>query len=950
MALERMVLKINGAERSFICDKDNDSLAQVIRNLGLTGTKIGCGAGQCGACNVILNGKLVRSCTKKMKTVNEYSTVTTIEGLGTAENPHPLQLAWVVYGGVQCGFCSPGFIVSAKALLDENPSPTREEVRDWFQKNRNACRCTGYKHLVDGVMAAAEVLRGERTMDDLYKMIPEDQVFNTRYPKPTALGKVLGTTDFGDDISLKVPGMLHMAPVMPTISHGLIKSIDTSLAEKAEGVVRVITHKDVQGTNRIIFPIGTNWADGIGDERPILCDEKVFRRGDVIALVVADTRRHAREAAKLVTAEYEQLPEYLDVLDSVAEDAIEIHPGIPNEFLRKARFHGEDTRKTLPESAHVVEFSVRNQTQPHLPIEPDTANAYIDGDDRLVIMFKTHALYMQKGFICSGLGIAPEKVRLIMNPSGGSFGYAFSPGTIALVGLATMLTRKPCTLTFSYEEHQAFTGKRPPTYQNVRLGCDEDGKITAAELDILYDNGCYSEAAGSPGLVPTKYFMTPYTTPSARVLTRVAYSNTPFNTAYRCPCAANLYTGQEQIMDMLAEKIGMDPLEFRLKNVWKEGDVAIYGEQPTVYVAEEIFLGMKPIYEKLQKHAADKNAEKNGNKYGVGVAFGSFNISNTGDHAEIKLELMPDGTVTHYSTWEDMGQGADIGCLAYAHEALKPLGLKPDQIHIVLDDTDTCPDTGRAAASRCNLMTGLATKDGAEKMLDAMRKEDGTYRTYDEMVEEGLPTEFIGAFTQPTNPKLNENDGFGKFPPDQSYAGFVAEVEVNESTGKVTVIGMHCVSDVGKVTNWISLEGQAFGGMMHSIDYALSSDYYDFKKHGNLIGSGFPFIKDVPDGDNFTLTNFETYRDYTGFGGTGISEGYQSSGHAAILNALYQAVGVRIGMLPATPDKVKAAMEAKANGTYKEQEPFWFGRDFHEYLDWIEANPRVEYKGDVVHH
>ena len=168
MGMNRIVLTINGAERSLICDMEKDTLADVLRNLGLTGTKVGCGKGQCGACNVILNGKLTRSCTLNIKRVPEYSRVETIEGIGTANNLHPLQLAWIVYGGVQCGFCSPGFILSAKALLETNPSPTREEVRDWFQKNRNACRCTGYKPLVDGVMAAAEVMRGEKTMDDLY--------------------------------------------------------------------------------------------------------------------------------------------------------------------------------------------------------------------------------------------------------------------------------------------------------------------------------------------------------------------------------------------------------------------------------------------------------------------------------------------------------------------------------------------------------------------------------------------------------------------------------------------------------------------------------------------------------------------------------------------------------------------------------------------------------------
>ena len=311
---------------------------------------------------------------------------------------------------------------------------------------------------------------------------------------------------------------------------------------------------------------------------------------------------------------------------------------------------------------------------------------------------------------------------------------------------------------------------------------------------------------------------------------------------------------------------------------------------------------------------------------------------------------MSDNTVTHCSTWEDIGQGGDVGCLAYTHEALKPLGLKPDQIHVVMNDTDTCPDSGRAAASRCNLMVGQATADGAKKMLDAMRKENGTYRTYDEMKAGGLPTKFTGTFTQPGNPKLDENTGFGKFPPDQSYSGFVAEVEIDLETGTPKVISYHCVSDVGKVTNWLSLEGQAYSGMMHGLDHALSSDYRDFKKHGNLIGAGFPYIEDIPDGDDFTLTNTETKRDYAAFGGTGISEGYQSAGHAAILNAIHDAVGIRIPLLPATKEKIKAAMDAREAGTYEDPEPFDLGHDFYEYLDYIEANPKEKYTGAVVNH
>ena len=230
--LRKMWLRINGADRMIICEPDKDTLADVLRRIGLTGTKVGCGTGVCGACSVILNGRLIRSCTKKVRTIEDYSEVITIEGIGTPTHLHPLQEAWIACGAVQCGFCTPGFIVSAKALLDENPSPTRDEVRAWFQKNRNVCRCTGYKPLVDAVMAAAEVLRGEKTMEEItYKDQGED-IYGSNRPRPTALGKVTGLTDYGDDIKLKMPeGVAHLAVVIPDVAHAIVKKVDFSEAE-----------------------------------------------------------------------------------------------------------------------------------------------------------------------------------------------------------------------------------------------------------------------------------------------------------------------------------------------------------------------------------------------------------------------------------------------------------------------------------------------------------------------------------------------------------------------------------------------------------------------------------------------------------------------------------------------------------------------------------------------
>ena len=615
MTVTRKILNINGSEKSFICNLEKDTLADVIRKLGLTGTKVGCNAGQCGSCNVILNGKLVRSCVKKISQVEDYSTVYTIEGMGTAENLHPLQLAWIVYGGVQCGFCTPGFIVSSKALLDENPNPTREEVRDWFQKNRNACRCTGYKPLVDAVMAAAKVLRGEMTMEELAYKAPEDKrIFNTNAPKPTAVGKVLGAVDFGDDINLKTEDMLHLAPVMPTISHGIIKEIDTSEAEKMPGVFKIITSKDVKGTNRMNTPIGTNWAincDGL--DRPILCDEKVFRLGDIVAVVAADTRRHAREAAKKVKVICEPLPEYLDVLDSVKEDAVEIHPGTPNIFLKKPLFHGEDTRKVMTEADYKVEFSVGTPNQSHLPIEPDTGCAYMEEDGSVTIMCKTHYVYGTRALIAPGIGLPPDKIRVVLNPTGGSFGYSFSPGTAAILAVCAMATGRPVGLTFSYKEHQLYTGKRASAYSNVRLACDKDGKLLAGEMEALYSNGFCAEFANFIATVSQKYFLTPYSVPSARVLSAVAYANLPHTTAYRCPHAVEVYTNVEQAIDMLAEKAGIDPFEFRYRNVWREGEAnPIWGEQPRIYPVPGIMDKLRPKYEELKKHAKENSTPKDG--------------------------------------------------------------------------------------------------------------------------------------------------------------------------------------------------------------------------------------------------------------------------------------------------------------------------------------------------
>jgi aldehyde oxidoreductase len=938
MVLRKMWLNINGANRIIVCDPEKDSLTDVLRKIGLTGTKIGCNSGQCGACTVLLEGKPVRSCVKKIKNIPEYSRIITIEGIGSPFNLHPLQQAWITYGGVQCGFCSPGFIVSAKGLLDENPSPTREEVRAWFQKHRNLCRCTGYKPLVDAVMAAAAVIRGEKTMEDItYKSSLDSQIYGTRYPQPTALEKVTGLCDYGDDISLKMPAnTLHLAIVQPQVSHGEIVNIDFSTAEAMPGVVKVITAKDVKGTNRVTA--GKNHPRATCDLklRPIICEDKIFRYGDVVAVVAATSRAEARAAAKKVVVDIKELPAHLSALESLAPGAPEIHPGTSNIFCINRVVKGEDTREIFSEAAHVVEGSFSSSRQPHLVIEPDTMQAYVDEEGRITVQCKSQTIHANKNQIAEGIGLPPEKIRIIANPTGGSFGYAMTPAAPAMMAVCALALNTPVTLTMSYPEHQAFSGKRAPSYTNGRLACDKDGKIIALEYDMALETGAYPEI--STGLVDkaVRFIGNPYQVPNINGIVKAVFSNNSYGIQYRGYASPQCYTTSEALMDMMANKIGMDPFEFRYLNVARPGDLTVNSYPYWEYPMKEMMDIMRPYYQEAKARAKAESTDRK--KRGIGIVWGGYHSGLLHDQCEVSLELNADGSVTHYNSWENPGQGSDIGTLVHTHEALRPLGISPEQIKLVQNDTGMTPDTGPAAGSRSHYMVGNATIDAANKLMAAMRKEDGSYRTYEEMVASGIPTKYKGfSSSKDSTVPIDPDTGHGNASPGANYLLLLVEVEVDMETCKTKVLSVKAVSDVGKVGSILAVEGQAYSGISHSIGFALSENYHDFKRHATMLGAGIPTIEDIPDDMEFIF--HETPRKSGPHGSIGCAEGYQSVGHVAIINAIYDAIGVRIYELPATPDKIKRALETKKRGEELKPKKYFLGTDFYETVDYIKNNP-----------
>jgi aldehyde oxidoreductase len=957
MHLRKMWLNINGANRMFICDPEKDTLADVVRRMGLTGTKVGCDKGVCGSCSVILNGKLVRACTKKIKSIDEYSEVLTIEGIGTPRNLHPIQAAWINLGAVQCGFCVPGFIVSTYALLHENVNPTREEVRDWFQKHRNVCRCTGYKQIVDAVMAAASVMRGEKTIEDITFKNPSDgEYYGKPVLRPTALAKVCGLADYGDDQELKMPAeALKVVMVQPRLAHhAKILKIDTTEAEKMPGVVKIITAQDIKAAG------GTNiMAEGHFHERTtimvpsrnVLCEDRIFRYGDPVALVCADTKDHARAAAEKVKVDIEKLPEYLGYLEAAMPDAMRIHEDTPNIFARQPVLKGaglEEPSKVaeiIDNSEYKAEGSFFATREPHLSIEGDAIQAYFDEDGMLAIQCKSQGVYSSIGRIGNSVGISRDKIRIIMNPTGASFGWSTNAGDLCLAAAAAVITKQPIALSMTYEEHQHFSGKRRPCHSNGRVSCDKNGKITATEFEFGMDQGAYTFGGDDIITKQVRFAFFPYNVPNVAGISRIAITNHNFGTAYRSYGSPQAFTMSEALMDMLAEKAGIDPFDFRWRNIAREGETNINSRPFRLYPMEKMMEMMKPHYDKAVKEAREKDTPEV--RRGVGLAWGGFNVTEGAtDSATIHLELNPDNTVTKYDTWQELGQGGDVGSLMVTLEALKPLKLTPEQIKLVQSDTKLCPDSGMSAGSRSHYMNGHATIIAADKLLKAMLKEDGTYRTYDEMVKENIPVKYEGKYMTIVTPglsRLDPNTGIGDPTPAFTYALNMAEVAVDTKTGKTTVTRFVCVADVGKIGNIDAVNGQAYGGISHSIGFALSENYEDVTKHTNIASSGVPYIKDIPDEINLVYHESD---DKTGpFGSSGASEAFQASGHVAVLNAIYNACGVRVFEMPATKEKVKEGLDIIATGgKVNSPKKYYLGPDLYDELEEIKANP-VPYGG-----
>jgi aldehyde oxidoreductase len=886
--MKKVNFTINGHTRQVVVGSEMVLLDLLREHFHLTGTKQSCDRkGQCGACTVIVNGKAVLSCLTKVEKL-DGADIISVEGLGTPDNPHLIQEAFVLTGAIQCGYCTPGMIMATKALLDKNPNPSVEEIK--YALRRNLCRCTGYAKIIDAVQLAGRFLRKEIKPEEV-RPKPTDEKMGVSHPRPSALAKACGTAQFSADVAM--PGAAEVAVVRSPHKHANILSIDCLVAEGMPGVIGTMTARDIKGTNRLKY---------IVDDRPVLCEDRVRALGDPIAIVVAETREQAKAAADAVKVDYELLPEIATPAQALEPNAPQIHPDRPNLCSSQPIIKG-DADKAFATAAAVVENHFITQINHQAPLEPENSVAYMDGEGEdavLVVIGRSINIHLHKATLQTALGF--ENIRYEEAFSGGQFGIKLEIITEGIAAAAALNFKRPVRYIPSLAESMLITSKRHPFDMQVRLGADSDGKIIAFSMDMTVDNGAYHSIGNVVINRALHMLSSSYYIPNIKVASRLVYTNNPWGSAARGAGPPQAHYALECAIDMLAKKLGMDPLAFRKLNSLQPGQTKATGHVIDEWAFEGLCEAIQPEYERALANVK-KSSSEGPVKRGVGLGAAAFGIGFPGDKSEGVVELGPDDKVTVYAAAADPGEGNDSMLTQLAARVLE---LPLDRVKADTRSTERTPAGGPASGSRVTFMIGGASVDALQQLKKAMDQVGA--KTYSAFVAAGRPTRYVGHKSMVETAPIDPETGQGPSTESDVHAIQLAEVEVNTETGEVRVIKMTAAVDAGPVINPNNLEGQLEGGMDMGVGYALRERFVAGKTTDWRTFS-FPTMKTAFD---IAVITRETPRRRGTLGATGVGEMAMVSTAPAVINAIYNACGVWISELPATPEKIRMALEAKA--------------------------------------
>ena len=845
---------LNNKHMAFDGD-ENMSLMKYLREIaGIISVKNGCdGQAACGACMVEMNGKPTLSCVTPMKRVQDAEIVT-VEGFPN-KIKETLARAFVKKGAVQCGFCTPGMLVSAKSLLDENPMPSEAEIRRALR--RNLCRCTGYAKIVEAIKLAAEALQQNEPVE----LEPQVGV-GERHPKYDAFKRALGKSPFVDD--LRMPAMVYGALRFSDHPRARIVKIDTSEAEKMDGVIRVFTARDVPGERKIGL-IVNDWPVMIAE------GEETHYIGDVLAGVVAETEEIARQAVKRINIEYRVLPAVTDMLEA-EHSSIRVHES-GNLLEQTVIKRGEDADKVLQQSDFVVSRVFRTQRVEHAFLETEAAIARPWRKGGMELFVESQGVYEDRRQIAQLLALPEERINVNLVPNGGGFGGKEDMTVQAHAAIFSYHLNRPVKVRLTREESIRMHPKRHPIYMEYSVGCTKDGKLTAVKARMIGDTGAYASVGMKVLERAAGHATGAYYVPNVDVVAKAVYTN-------NIPCGAMRGFGDNQAnfameccVDELCEKGGFDRWQFRYDNALAEGLMTTTGQilKGGVGVRQTLLAVKDQFY--AAKYAGLACAIKN-----TGIGNGAP------DFSEVKIEIKDAEHVIVHHGWTEMGQGVNTVVVQVLCEET---GIDPAIVSVRVSTQYEAP-SGMTTASRATSLVGNAIIDAAKAL-----KKDLQNHSLSELVGKVYRGKWICDWTTaPGQP--------GEVITHYSYSYATQLVVLNEK-GQIEMV--YAAHDAGKIINPTLFEGQIEGSIHMGLGYALSEELpmqNGYLKHANLNKLGILKPEDMP---RVVVIGVEVKDPLGPYGAKGVGEIGLVPTAPAVANAFYQFDGIRRYELPIRKEK-----------------------------------------------
>ncbi len=765
---------VNGKPVQF--EGEDKKLLRFLReNLNLTGTKDGCSEGACGTCTVLVDGVKMKACAIPLSRL-EGKAVTTIEGLSEREQAVYAH-CFAEAGAVQCGYCTPGMIISAKSLLDKNPDPSLDDVKKAIKGN--ICRCTGYKKIEEAILMAATYFRENLSVPEHQ----EEPRLDMRYQRVDAKIKALGKGLYADDF--RISGLLHAKAVRSAHPRARVLSIDSSEAEKHPDFVCILTSKDVP--HNIIGHIKQDWPVFI----PV--GEITRYTGDAICLVVGKDPETLEKLASLVTVSYEVLPPVLTMQEALKDDAPHLHEG--GNVLSAEHIKRGDVDAAIKKAKHVITRTYTTPYTEHAFMEPECAVALPEGKDGVLVHTSGQSIYDEQHEISHMLQLPPEKVHCHSMLVGGGFGGKEDMSVQHHAALAAWILKQPVKVKLSRQESLTVHPKRHPMEMKLTTACDEQGRITAMRAIIDANTGAYASLGGPVLQRACTHASGPYNFQNFEVYGRAIYTNLVPAGAFRGFGVTQSCFAVEANLNLLADELGMDYYEIRRLNALKPGDT-----MPNGQIAGED----TGIIECLE---AVKEAYYSSPRAGIACGFKNSGLGVGFPDTGRCILSVEQGKVHIRTSAACMGQGVATVCTQMLGQTCS---LGADQIIVEDPDTRRTPDSGTSTASRQSVFTGEAVRRAALKLKNALQTNS---------LSDLEGQEFSGEYTSITDPINSKKE----HPVSHVAYSYSAQVVILDEQGKMEKVVAAC--DVGQVVNHQALTGQIEGGVVMGLGFGLTEDF-----------------------------------------------------------------------------------------------------------------------------